>query len=168
MLPNGMMQWASSIPSKADKDKDTDKGKEICPLTLSSPFVQIRPAMPPAAAAAAPPEGVDTVPKWARDMGLAVGDEVMCSAKRNKVLWDNKRGKVLALLHQHCKVEILSEGQTLGDKHKYDRISVEKLVRDDVGQAPGERAAKRPRGDVEDGNRQPSMPDLFDASDLEA
>ena len=65
----------------ADKDRDTDKGREIFPFTLSSPVVGYGPATPPAAAAAAPPAKVDSVPKWARDMGLALGDEVMCSAK---------------------------------------------------------------------------------------
>ena len=55
----------------------------------------------------------------------------------------------------------------MGDKHKYDPTSVKKHVRNEAGQGPEEPAAKRPRGDVEDGNRQQPVPSLFDESDLE-
>ena len=48
--------------------------------------------------------GDDKWPSWTKVMNMNIGDIVLCSSARNKSLWDDKQGVVLALLTNDAKV----------------------------------------------------------------
>lgn len=90
--------------------------------------------------------------------GINVGDIVLCTAARNKAKWDNKEGRVLAVLTSTYKVQILSDGPSKNETHKYEFGHVHKKGATDAD--GGDEPAAKIQKVTED-------PNLFDASDLE-